>query len=52
MNRHTFKDAIASKRTALANDVEDDDDDDAGVGSDIEVIDGEESYANEKVKTI
>jgi hypothetical protein len=50
MNRHTFQDAVKSRREALANEVdEDDDDDEAVVGRENISVDGEEEEGQEKV---
>ena len=50
MNIHTFKDAITSKRDALANELdEDDDNDDVPVSTYKEEVDGEEDDGKEKV---
>ncbi len=49
MNIHTFKDAVTSKRTALADEVEDDEDDDREVAPMRRVVEGEEEESKEKV---
>jgi hypothetical protein len=50
MNRHTFQDAVASRREALVNDVdEDDDEDEVRVGRDDVSVEGEEEEGHEKV---
>lgn len=48
MNIHTFKDAVTSKRQALANEVEEDEDED-DVGKFVDDLDGEEDDGEEKV---
>ena len=54
MNRQTFKDVVADKRSAFINDVEDDEDDDAELGKVRmkvnQAIEGEEDYAQESVR--
>ena len=50
MNIHTFKDAVTSKRQALANEVEEDEDDE-DVGRFGEDLDGEEDDGEDKVRT-
>jgi hypothetical protein len=50
MNRHTFQDAVTSRREALANEVdEDDEDDEVVVGRENISVDGEEEEGQEKV---
>jgi hypothetical protein len=50
MNVHTFKDAVSSKRQALANELADEDDDEADNDIPrIENVEGEEEDGNEKV---
>ena len=48
MNLHTFKDAVTSRRQALVNDI-DDDDDDNEVGKLRDEIEGEEADGFDKV---
>ena len=52
MNRHTFKDVVASKRNALSNDIEDDDDDEREVNVYRQQVEGEEDEGNEKFNEI
>ena len=52
MNRHTFKDIIGSKRAALANDIEDDDDEDRDVNTLRTNIEGEEVEGDDKVSRL
>jgi hypothetical protein len=52
MNIHTFKDAVTSRRDALANEIEEDDDNDDGdapLSSLRDSVDGEEDDGKEKV---
>ena len=51
MNIHTFKDAVTSKRTALADEVDqdDEDDDERVVAPMRRVVEGEEDEGKEKV---
>jgi hypothetical protein len=51
MNIHTFKDAVASKRQAISNELADEDDDDEDNNMKVENVDGEESDGEDKVKT-
>lgn len=50
MNRHTFKDVVGRKRSALANELENDDDDDREVNAMRSAVEGEEEESGEKVK--
>ena len=52
MNRHTFKDVVASKRSALSNDIEDDDDEDREVNVFRSQVEGEEDETKEKFNEI
>ena len=50
MNRQTFKDVVADKRSAFINDVEDDEDDEAELGRmKVQSVEGEEDGAQESV---
>lgn len=53
MNRHTFQDAVKSRREALANEIEDDDDDDDDdalpMRGENHSVEGEEDDGQEKV---
>jgi hypothetical protein len=49
MNLHTFKDVVTSKRDALANDVEEDDDEDEITRGNADSVDGEEDEGADKV---
>lgn len=51
MNRQTFKDVVAAKRSAFINDVEDDEDDDAEISTRMKVqnVEGEEDGTQEAV---
>lgn len=51
MNRHTFQDAVTSRREALANEVDEDDEEDeeAAVRGENISVDGEEEEGHEKV---
>ncbi len=50
MNIHTFKDAVTSKRTALADEIDDDDEDDERDAAPLRrVVEGEEDEGKEKV---
>jgi hypothetical protein len=51
MNRHTFQDAVSSRREALANEVdEDDEDEEFRAGRDDVSVEGEEDEGHEKVQ--
>lgn len=52
MNIHTFKDAVTAKRTALADEIEeeDDEDDERQVAPMRRVVEGEEDEGKEKVE--
>lgn len=47
MNLHTFKDVVNAKKSSLANDLDDEDDDDVGMLRDN--VEGEEDDGDEKV---
>lgn len=49
MNRHTFKDAVESKRSSLANELDEDDDDNDNVKVMSRNIEGEEDESHIKV---
>ena len=48
MNVHTFRDAVTSRRTALANEIEDDEEEDREVGAMRREVEGEEADGAEK----
>jgi hypothetical protein len=51
MNRHTFKDVVKSKRSSLANDLDDDDDDGEAVVAPMKrAVEGEEEEGEQKVQ--
>ncbi len=49
MNVHTFRDAVTSRRTALADEIEDDDDDEGEVRVSKRNVEGEEEDGVDKV---
>ena len=53
MNLHTFKDAVKSKRSSLANELDDGDEDDDKVAAPLKrQVEGEEDEGEEKVSII
>ena len=52
MNIHTFKDVVTSKRDALANDVEEDEEEDEVTKGNTESVDGEEDEGADTVKLL
>ncbi len=51
MNIITFRDAVQSRKSALANDIQDDDDDEREVAPLRRPVEGEEDESKEKVRT-
>ncbi len=51
MNINTFRDAVQSRKSALANDIQDDDDDEREVAPLRRPVEGEEDESKEKVRT-
>ncbi len=51
MNINTFRNAVQSRKSALANDIQDDDDDEREVAPLRRPVEGEEDESKEKVRT-